>query len=174
MAAWVVHVSHRWTLSLEQRRPFCQLLPASPEHQPLQQHDKEPENMSLVFKNAARTATATIWMFHDAERVDRCRVDVTYWRKREIQNTAELFNMPGISPCVASATLAVEVKVILTARVKGYGLPPPPRRRPRLLSEPRLRLRLVMRMRMRILLSASVKARRTNGRESSCLSGQLL
>lgn len=25
----------------------------------------------------------------------------------EIQNTAELFNMPAISPCVASATLAV-------------------------------------------------------------------
>lgn len=33
--------------------------------------------------------------------------------------------MPGISPCVASATLAVEVKVILTVRVKGQ-IPPPP------------------------------------------------
>lgn len=47
----------------------------------------------------------------------------------EIQNTAELFNMPAISQCVASATLAVEVKVSLTVRVKGHGP------RPRLLSQ---------------------------------------
>lgn len=93
MAARVFHSSHCWTLA----RTAMTVL---------------PNTLRKDFRNAARTAPEqalpsrwcptmlnadVLRLGWDTEGRDSC----------EIQNAAELFNMPAISPCVASATLAV-------------------------------------------------------------------
>lgn len=113
----VFHSSHCWTLiSAAMAVPFYRFFSKL-----LKQHDKDSETLARDVRNATGTDR---WM--QQQYVCRIPKIITHVKFKTI---AELFNMPAISQCVASATLAVEVKVSLTVRVKGHGP------RPRLLSQ---------------------------------------